>query len=75
MDNKLNLIMNLMDNTEVDAIALSEVSEPNEIDLQAAIKDLNTAVMHLGWAVERLTKEGYDANGNEEEHNDRIPPF
>lgn len=75
MDNKLNLIMNLMDNTEVDAIALFEVSESNEADLAAAITYLNAAVMHLGLAVERLTKEGYDANGNEEECNDRISPF
>lgn len=48
MDNRLNLIMNLMDNAEMDANALSEASEPNEVDLQAAIKDLSMAVMHLG---------------------------
>ncbi len=75
MDNKLNLIINLMANTKADAIALFEVSDSDEADLAAAITYLNAAVTHLGLAVERLTKEGYDANGNEEERDDRMPPF
>lgn len=59
MEEKITLLENVMDNTEINATALVQVCDDDEkeADLWAAIRALNTAVMYMEWVIERLRKE------------------
>lgn len=58
MEEKITLLENVMDNTEINATALVQVcDDTKEVDLLAAIRSLNTAVMYMEWVIERLRKE------------------
>lgn len=65
MEEKITLLENVMDNTEINATALAQVCDDDyekEIDLWAAIGSLNSAVMCMECAIDQLRKE-QKANG------------
>lgn len=57
MEEQIELLKNVMDNTEINAIALEQINEGDYSPLVLAIiRDLNTAVMHLEWLIDELER-------------------
>lgn len=56
MEEQIELLKTVMDNTEINAVALEQINEGDCPPLELVIRDLNTAVMHLEWLIDELER-------------------